>query len=133
MIYIIFVPIAKTEDITVGNMKHVKVGDHEIIIANVDGNYYAVSDRCGHMNARLSLGRLDGNIVTCPLHSSEFDVVTGKLISGPVLESLPDIECLPEEYKKLNRERRKLIEATNTYDLLIYELKVESDIILVNI
>ncbi len=85
------------------------------------------------MNARLSLGRLDGNIVTCPLHSSEFDVVTGKLISGPVLESLPDIECLPEEYKKLNRERRKLIEATNTYDLLIYELKVESDIILVNI
>ncbi|MGA2675351.1 MAG: Rieske (2Fe-2S) protein [Methanobacterium sp.] len=128
-----FVEVAKTKEITVGNMKHVKAEEYEILIANVDGNYYAVSDRCGHMSASLSLGRLDGNIVTCPLHSSEFDVTTGKLISGPVLESLPEIECLPEEYKKLNRERRKLIEATNTYDLIIYELKVESDKILVKI
>ena len=130
---IMFVEVAKTKDITVGNMKHVEVGNYEILISNVDGNYYAVSDRCGHMNASLSLGRLDGNTVICQLHSSEFDVITGKLISGPVLESLQEIECLPEEYKKLNRERRKLIEATNTYDLLIYELKVESDKILVNI
>jgi nitrite reductase/ring-hydroxylating ferredoxin subunit len=69
----------------------------------------------------------------CPLHNFEFDVVTGKLISDPELESLLNIECLPEEYKKLNKEHRKLIEATNTYDLIIYKLKVESDKILVNI
>lgn len=128
-----FVEVAKTDEITVGNMKHIEAGGHEILIANVDGNYYAASDRCGHMNASLSLGRLYGNIITCPLHGSEFDVTTGKLISGPVLEALPEIECLPEEYKKLNRERRKLIEATNTYDLLIYELKVESNKLLVNL
>jgi hypothetical protein len=39
-----FVQVAKSEDITVGNMKHVEA-------------------RCGHMNARLSLGGLNGNIV----------------------------------------------------------------------
>jgi nitrite reductase/ring-hydroxylating ferredoxin subunit len=35
-------------------------------------------DRCGHMNALLSMGNLTGNIVTCPFHGAKFDVSSGK-------------------------------------------------------
>lgn len=46
----------------IGKMKHVEINGKEILIANIDGNYYAVSDRCGHSNASLSRGNLKGNV-----------------------------------------------------------------------
>jgi 3-phenylpropionate/trans-cinnamate dioxygenase ferredoxin subunit len=55
----------------------------EILIANVDGKYYAIGNICTHAGGDLSKGILDGNIVTCPKHGSKFDVTTGKAVSGP--------------------------------------------------
>jgi 3-phenylpropionate/trans-cinnamate dioxygenase ferredoxin subunit len=78
-----FVKVAETSEIPAGKMKMVKLEDKEILIANVNGNYYAIANRCTHKNGDLSKGSLDGNIVTCPLHGSKFDVTTGKAISGP--------------------------------------------------
>jgi nitrite reductase/ring-hydroxylating ferredoxin subunit len=77
-----FVKFAKTIDVPVGKMMHVEVDGKEILIANVEGKFYAVGDRCPHMNALLSKGTLNNSIVTCPRHFSSFDVITGKAISG---------------------------------------------------
>ncbi|MGA2681718.1 MAG: Rieske 2Fe-2S domain-containing protein [Candidatus Bathyarchaeia archaeon] len=77
-----FVKVAKTTDITVGKMMHVEVDGTEILIANVEGKFYAVGDRCPHMSAVLSNGTLNNSIVTCPRHFSSFDVTTGRAISG---------------------------------------------------
>ena len=77
-----FVKVAKTTDIPVGKMMHVEVGGKEILIANVEGKFYAICDRCPHLNAMLSKGTLDKTIVTCPCHFSSFDVTTGKSITG---------------------------------------------------
>jgi nitrite reductase/ring-hydroxylating ferredoxin subunit len=76
------VKIARTIDIPVGKMKHVEVDGMEILIANVEGKFYAVSDRCPHLHAKVSEGTLNKSIVTCPRHLSSFDVTTGKVISG---------------------------------------------------
>ncbi|MFH1328172.1 MAG: Rieske 2Fe-2S domain-containing protein [Candidatus Bathyarchaeota archaeon] len=62
-----FLEVAKVAEIPAGSMKHVEANGKEILIANVDGKFYAVSDRCGHMNARLSMGGLNRTIVTCPI------------------------------------------------------------------
>ena len=78
-----FVKVAEASEIPVGKMKMVKLGDKEVLVANVNGNYYAIANRCTHKGGDLSKGSLDGNIVTCPLHSSKFDVTTGKAVSGP--------------------------------------------------
>ena len=78
-----FVKVAETQEIPTGRMKLVKLDDKGILIANVSGNYYAIANRCTHRGGDLSKGSLDGNIVTCPLHGSKFDVTTGKAISGP--------------------------------------------------
>jgi len=64
-------------------MKVFKLAEKEILIANVNGNYYAIANRCTHKNGDPSKGSLDGNIVTCPVHGARFDVTTGKVIAGP--------------------------------------------------
>ena len=76
------VKVAKTTDIPVGKMMHVEVDGKEIMIANVEGKFYAICDKCPHLNAMLSKGTLNKTIVTCPRHFSSFDVTTGKSTSG---------------------------------------------------
>lgn len=78
-----FFKVAETSDVPVGKMKLVKVEEKEILIANVDGHFYAIGNRCTHAGGDLSKGSLEGNIITCPRHESKFDVTTGKVISGP--------------------------------------------------
>ena len=78
-----YVKAAETQEIPQGAMKGVKLSDKEILIANVDGAYYAMGSRCPHAKGDLSKGTLEGNILTCPRHGSRFDVKSGKAISGP--------------------------------------------------
>jgi 3-phenylpropionate/trans-cinnamate dioxygenase ferredoxin subunit len=72
--------IGKTEDLSPGNMKGVKSEGKDLLIANVAGQYYAAEGHCPHMKANLSKGKLNGSIVTCPMHGSQFDLKTGKVV-----------------------------------------------------
>lgn len=78
-----FVKVAETSEFSVGKMKVVKLEEKEILIANMNGNYYAIENKCTHAGGDLSKGSLDGSIVTCPRHGSKFDLTTGKVVSGP--------------------------------------------------
>jgi nitrite reductase/ring-hydroxylating ferredoxin subunit len=78
-----FVAVATTGDLAPGEMKFVAVERERIVLANVEGSFYALRDVCGHRNAPLSRGRLDGCIVECPLHFAQFDIRTGKYVDGP--------------------------------------------------
>jgi len=79
-----FVAVAKIGDVPVGGMAVVAIDRERIMLANVDGQFFALRDMCGHRNAPLSRGRLEGCIVECPLHFAQFDVRTGKLVDGPI-------------------------------------------------
>jgi 3-phenylpropionate/trans-cinnamate dioxygenase ferredoxin subunit len=78
-----FVDVASIDDIPAGTIKPFTVEGKEIVIANRDGNYYAIARRCPHLGGDLSKGTLDGTTVTCPRHHSQFDVTTGSCLSGP--------------------------------------------------
>jgi nitrite reductase/ring-hydroxylating ferredoxin subunit len=91
-----FVAVAKVDDLAPGEMKFVAIDRERIVLANVDGQFYALRDMCGHRNAPLSRGRLDGHIVECPLHFAQFDVRTGKLVDGPVSADVPVYEVRVE-------------------------------------
>jgi len=43
-----FVKVAKTYDLAEGGMVAVLVGDTEILLAQVQGQYYAMSNVCSH-------------------------------------------------------------------------------------
>jgi len=63
-----------------GSMMQFSSGGSDILIANAGGKIYAIGDRCPHMGGNLSKGKLEGTIVTCPLHGSQFDVSSGKVV-----------------------------------------------------
>ncbi len=74
------VEVLKKNELDDGTMKSVNVVGHEILIARVGDKYYAVDNRCPHMGGKLSKGKLDGTVVTCPLHGSQFDLRNGQVI-----------------------------------------------------
>jgi nitrite reductase/ring-hydroxylating ferredoxin subunit len=84
-----FVPVAKASELSPGQMRWVAVNGERRVLANVEGAYYAISDVCGHRNAPLSRGKLDGYLIECPLHYAQFDVRTGELVNGPVSTPVP--------------------------------------------
>lgn len=81
-----FHTVAKVSEVAVGEMKLVEVDGEEIVIANVDGEYFAFSDTCTHEGGPLSDGDLEGRIVTCPWHFTPFDVKTGEAQEGGVTD-----------------------------------------------
>jgi 3-phenylpropionate/trans-cinnamate dioxygenase ferredoxin subunit len=51
-----------------------------VLVARVGEKYYVADNRCPHMGGRLSQGKLEGTVVTCPLHGSQFDLKDGKVV-----------------------------------------------------
>jgi nitrite reductase/ring-hydroxylating ferredoxin subunit len=129
----VFVEVAKASEVEKGKMKSVEINGIDILIANVDGRFYALDDRCGHMNAMLSMGTLNGKIVTCPFHFAQFDVITGQKIKEPAQESFGDMDKLPEEMQKFLIYAKKLVDPVKTYDMQTHEVKVEGDKIFIKL
>jgi nitrite reductase/ring-hydroxylating ferredoxin subunit len=76
--------VGKTSEFTPGTMQKVTVDGKDVLVANIDGTYYAINDTCTHAGASLSEGSLDEQIITCGWHGAKFDCKTGKLSEFPV-------------------------------------------------
>ena len=80
--------VAKLSDLPPGTMQSFDVGKRKIIVVNVDGELHALSGICSHAYSELASGFFRGDLVTCALHLSQFDVRTGEPISPPATEPL---------------------------------------------
>jgi 3-phenylpropionate/trans-cinnamate dioxygenase ferredoxin subunit len=74
------VQIATIDELMDGSMKMATIEGREILLAKVGDNYYSADNRCPHMGGNLSHGKLDGTIITCPRHHSQFDLKDGHVI-----------------------------------------------------
>src|SRR5262249_16269925 len=84
-----FTAVAKVGDLAPGEMKFVAIDRERIVLANVEGSFYALRDVCGHRKAPHSRGRLEGPMIECPLPFAQFDIPTGKLTDGPISADVP--------------------------------------------
>ncbi len=75
--------VGKTSEITPGNLTKVSCGGKDILIGNVDGNFFALDDTCPHAGASLSEGKLEGCTLICDWHGAQFDCNSGKLVKFP--------------------------------------------------
>lgn len=73
-----YVTAGKTSDFADGAMKKVSIEGQDILVARIGSNYYAIGNKCPHLGGDLSKGTLEGTVVTCPLHGSQFDLRDGK-------------------------------------------------------
>ena len=81
-----------------GSVKRIEVAEGEsICLANVEGEIYAVHDRCTHAEVPLSDGPLEGRQIVCPWHGAMFDLKTGRATCGPAVDP---VRCYPVTVEK---------------------------------
>jgi 3-phenylpropionate/trans-cinnamate dioxygenase ferredoxin subunit len=113
-----FIQVAKTGDLKDGTMKEIKVEEHEVLLAKVKDKFYAVDNICPHMGGKLGQGKLEGTVVTCPRHGSQFDLIDGHVIRWT------NWTGITASVSKLFRAPRPIIN---------YPVKVDGDNILIKI
>jgi nitrite reductase (NADH) small subunit/3-phenylpropionate/trans-cinnamate dioxygenase ferredoxin subunit len=72
-----FTKIGEVRQFREGRGRTLRVGDREIAIFRRGDRFWAMDDKCPHMGASLSMGRLVGNDVECEWHEWKFDLSTG--------------------------------------------------------
>ena len=120
-----FVRAIAVADVAPGGMRAVDLNGREVVVCNRDGIFQAIDRRCGHMNAPLEKGTLDGAIVTCPMHCAQFDIRTGEVLSGPV-PAHPTGEPVPPRLAESLGIIGVLVNSVRTLPIGIFEVKVES-------
>jgi 3-phenylpropionate/trans-cinnamate dioxygenase ferredoxin subunit len=106
--------LLKVSELKQGEMKAVSIDDKEVLVARVGDKYYAADNRCPHMGGKLANGKLNGTVVTCPLHGSQFDLTDGQVIRWTNLTGVA---------AKLNKAV-KAPRSLNTYPVFIEQDKV---------
>jgi cytochrome P450/nitrite reductase/ring-hydroxylating ferredoxin subunit len=76
-----------------GTLRRVEVADTAVCLARTGERWLAFDDTCTHEECSLAEGELDGEVVICPCHGSEFDVRTGDVVTPPALDPLPIYEA----------------------------------------
>ena len=87
-----FVVAAKVGEILVGQVKVVKIGEEEVALCNVGGEFYAIANICTHDEGPLGVGTLLGDEIECPRHGARFNVRTGEVKVLPAIVPLPTFD-----------------------------------------
>jgi nitrite reductase/ring-hydroxylating ferredoxin subunit len=130
--------IARAADLPPGSRKVVNLNERDIVVFNIKGELFALSDKCPHKGANLSRGVLtgvvssrepgnyaysrSGEILRCPWHGWEFDVRTGKSWCDPKRLRLVNYGVSVEPGAKL---------VEGPYVAELFEVRVEDDYIVV--
>ena len=80
-----YVKLAEVGDLQPGEKKKIALNYKVLLLANVDGTYYVLDNKCPHMGGALSGGDLEGATLSCPRHGAQFDVRTGKSVGNAKL------------------------------------------------
>lgn len=91
--------VAAVSEIPVGGRKLVEVKGRRIVVFNLSGEFFAITDKCPHEGGSLAAGRLTGlveskepgqysytrrgEVIRCPWHAWEYDIRTGKSWCDP--------------------------------------------------
>jgi len=90
-----YIPVATVGELPPGAMKEVDLGGRQVLLAFVDGKYFAFARHCPHEEADLKTGSLEGAKIRCHNHNYSFDLLTGECVlpqGGPALTVLPTEE-----------------------------------------
>ena len=60
-----------------------KLENADVSVANVNGEFYAITDTCTHAGASMANGKIDGENIICGWHAASFECKSGKLAKFP--------------------------------------------------
>ncbi len=127
-----FREIASVDEILPGGMKAYEIDGCEFVLCNGGDRFYAFDRRCGHMSAPLDKGTVNGYIITCPLHSVQFDAATGEALCSPV-PAYSSSDITPPTSDNYSRWLGSLMENVKVCNVRTYPVKVEGGKVSVDI
>ena len=77
------VDVAALGDIAAGELLMVQVDGTDIVLVNNEGVIHALQGICSHEYFELDKGFLTGDSLTCALHLSRFELLTGDALDPP--------------------------------------------------
>jgi nitrite reductase/ring-hydroxylating ferredoxin subunit len=69
-----------------------QAGGLTVLLSRVNGRVYALDDTCVHAGCSLAGGALEGMVVTCPCHGSQYDIRDGRVVNGPATMNEPSYD-----------------------------------------
>lgn len=75
-----FVKVAQIGEIKENSGKEIHINGNRIALFYANGKYYAIEALCRHQDGSLAPGKIDGEVVECPLHSWHYNIKTGELL-----------------------------------------------------
>jgi nitrite reductase/ring-hydroxylating ferredoxin subunit len=84
-----WIDVGEADEPSEGTMRAVQAGGDPVCVARVEGQWVAFADDCTHEECPLADGFLEGRVIECACHGSQFDTVTGEVLQGPATEALP--------------------------------------------
>ncbi|HKV69042.1 MAG TPA: non-heme iron oxygenase ferredoxin subunit [Gaiellales bacterium] len=88
------IAVGPVEAIPEGGVTIVQSGSLFVGVYRIDGELYAIEDRCSHDDGPLCEGERDGFCVICPRHGARFDLRTGVVLSLPATEDVEAFEVV---------------------------------------
>lgn len=101
-----WVRVCATSELLPGESTVAWDGDTPILVVNLDGQFYALEDKCTHEDFELSAGPIDGDQVECTLHGARFDLRTGKALCAPAYTAVPKFPVKVEDGAVWTRDDR---------------------------
>jgi 3-phenylpropionate/trans-cinnamate dioxygenase ferredoxin subunit len=82
------IDVCPVEELPPGHVKIVFAGTLAIGVYNLDGEYFALEDRCSHDDGPLCEGDFDveEGIAICPRHGANIDIRTGRALTLPAVD-----------------------------------------------
>jgi 3-phenylpropionate/trans-cinnamate dioxygenase ferredoxin component len=79
------VEVCPLDELPPGSMKLIRADSLLLGVFNLDGELYAIEDRCSHDDGPLVEGDWEPEeaVVICPRHGSRFDIRTGRPLTLP--------------------------------------------------
>ena len=89
-----WIEVSPVEDLPPGEVKLVHAGQISVGVYNLDGEFYAIEDRCSHDDGPLCEGEFDleEGYAVCPRHGAHIDICSGRPLTLPAV--LP-VETFP--------------------------------------
>ncbi len=69
-------------------MKQFSINELDILVINHSGEIFCLDGRCAHAGAPLAEGTIEGDVLTCPWHGSQYNITNGRVLRGPAEKSL---------------------------------------------
>ena len=78
-----YVSVGRSDDFPEGQMRRVAANGLAVLMVRQQSSIHAIVNTCSHAGGPLNEGTLEGDMVTCPWHASQFSVQDGQVKGAP--------------------------------------------------